>query len=108
MPKAKPVDSDFEQVVLEVCRKYAQKDLVEAIYLFNEACAKIEERFSRRAIKKCDIRPQVSLAVERLVECGRLREFSIANGFHDEIYNGFAYGLVIDREQIFDTPNLDE
>ena len=69
------------------------------------ACLKIEERFSRRVIRKHEIRPQVTLAVDRLVEAGRLREFSISKGLE---YTEFAYGLVIDREQVFDTPNLDE
>src|ERR1700726_2270717 len=101
--KPKPVDADFETALLEVCRQHANKDLVEAIYLFNAACAKIEERFSRRAIKKWDIRPQVSLAVERMVNSGRLREFSVANRFCE-----FAYGLIIDRNQVLDIPNLDE
>jgi hypothetical protein len=62
------------------------RNLVEAMHLFNAGYTKIEKRFSRRTIRKRDIRPQVSVAVDRMVDMARLREFSIANGFNG--YNG--------------------
>jgi hypothetical protein len=110
-PKPLPTDADFEAAILEFCRAHPDKDLVEGICLLNAACAKIEERFSRRAIRLHEIRPQVSLAVERLVACGRLREFSMAHGFHSfhsSIYNGFVYALILDREQVLDLPAIEE
>jgi hypothetical protein len=67
MPKPKPSAQDFEAVVRKVFLEHADKDMIDDRFLFTEAYYKIEVGFSRRAIRKANIYPEVAQAIERLV-----------------------------------------
>jgi hypothetical protein len=107
MVKPKPTDWDFEAAVLEVFRENSDKDFVDGWFLGMAVYQKILGRFSRRAIHKTDIWPQVYLAIQRLVTAGRIRHFSVANGGMVQVSRSVLF-LVIDRETLLDTPNIDE
>jgi hypothetical protein len=92
MSKPKPTHEDFDAVVRNVLQEKAFPDfLIEGMFLAGIVEGRIEGAFSRRTIRKQDIRPAVLAAIQRVHATGRIRMFRIW-GFGDSqlIYEAFA------------------
>jgi hypothetical protein len=110
--KPKPTDADFEALLCEVFIEHSQFDFVEGFCLTERAKAKVESRFSRRAIRKRDIPPAIYAALERMLASGRIKGFSVLGHrlfFYPAGEKGATvFALSYDREVILDLPNLDQ
>jgi hypothetical protein len=109
MPRAKPTDADYETILSEVFIEHSRMDFVEHFCLIERASAKVEARFSRRAIRMRDIHPAIMAALKRLEAAGRIKTFNVLVGYTPRHGGrGLVYSLSQNRELVIDQPDLDD